>query len=94
MCQVCLMATTLVHAPRAASPPGATAAPEYSADPSAIVELLAAHVELIADLLAVLDGNDPLPSKSSWASRLDAPPVLGSISRAAPFATLLEMLRS
>lgn len=94
VCQVCLVATTLVHAPRAANTPEASAAPQYSADPSATVEALAAHVELIADLLAALDGNDPLPSKSNWASRLDAPPVLGSITRATPIATLLETLGS
>jgi hypothetical protein len=93
VCQFCLMATTLVHAPRAANTPRASAG-EHSADPSAVVESLAAHVELVADLLAALDGNDPLRSRSNRAARPDAAPVPGSISRAAPSATLLETLRS
>ena len=63
-------------------------------DPSATVEALAAHVELIADLLAALDGNDPLQSKSNWASRLDAPPLPPSMPTATPIATLLETLGS
>jgi hypothetical protein len=86
------MATTLVYAPRAADTPEAGAAPEHVADPSATVESLAAHVEFIADLLASLDRNAPLPSKSDRASRLDAPPAPGSIFRAAPFAPLLASL--
>jgi hypothetical protein len=88
------MTTTLVYGPRSANTPEAGAAPEHLADPSATVESLAAHVEFIADLLASLDGNDPLPSKSNRASRLDAPPAPGSLFRAAPFAPLLESLRS
>lgn len=93
VCQFCLMATTLVHAPRAANAPQASAG-EHSANPSAVVESLAAHVELVADLLAALDGNDPLPSRPNRAVRLDALPVPGSMSGAAPSDTLLETLRS
>jgi hypothetical protein len=86
------MATTLVYAPRAANTPELDAAPEHWTDPSAAVESLAAHVEFIADLLATLDQNDPLPSRSNRVRRLDAPPSPGSIFRAAPFAPLLESL--
>jgi hypothetical protein len=88
------MATTLVYAPRAANTPAAGTAPEHRADPSATVGSLAAHVELIADLLACLDGNDPLPSTSNRASRPGEPPAPGSIFRAPPFAPLLESLGS
>jgi hypothetical protein len=88
------MVTTPVYAPRAANTPETGDAPEDEADLSATVESLAAHVEFIADLLACLAGNDPLPSKSNRASRLDAPPASGSIFRAAPVAPLLESLGS
>ena len=88
------MATTLVYAPRAANTPDESAAPEYPANLSATVEALGAHVELIADLLTAFGGDNPPPSRSNWAGGLEAPQLLGSMSRTAHIATLLESLGS
>jgi hypothetical protein len=61
-------------------------------DPSDTIDALIAHVELITDLLAVVDGHDPPASNPD--SRSDGSPTPCTMSKAAPVAPLLERLGS
>jgi hypothetical protein len=62
------------------------------ADPSDTIDALTAHVELITDLLAVVDGHDPPASNPDGHS--DGSPAPCTMSKAAPVAPLLERLGS